>query len=76
MRLLKVTEIVQIPAGVTVTVKTRKVTVTGKRGTLEKDFKHTRLEMKLVKDNTMLVLDMWFGTLVRVRVWGMSDSGL
>ena len=46
---------------VKIEVKSRHVTVTGPRGTLAKDFTHSRIEMKLVKNNTLLTIDMWFG---------------
>lgn len=39
-----------IPAGVTVEIKSRIVTVTGPRGTLKKSLKHTDMEVELVTE--------------------------
>ena len=47
------------PSLVTLSVKSRVVTVTGKRGTLRKSFKHMSIEMtKIGKDK--LRIDIWF----------------
>jgi large subunit ribosomal protein L9e len=47
MRTVLVEEWVQIPEGVTVTVKTRKVEVKGPRGVITKSFKHMPVEMSI-----------------------------
>ncbi|KAF9906786.1 hypothetical protein EC991_000299 [Linnemannia zychae] len=53
-------EILPIPEGVKVEVKARQVTVTGPRGTLSKNFRHT--EMDIVKlDTARLRLVVWHG---------------
>lgn len=44
----------EVPEGVTVTVKARVVTVTGPRGVLVKDFRHQPVEMSVV-DNTITI---------------------
>ncbi|BHF63819.1 60S ribosomal protein L9 [Sparganum proliferum] len=46
MKIIKTTESVKVPKGVKVTVRSRVVTVKGKRGTLRKDFKHLALDIK------------------------------
>jgi len=52
---------------VTVTTKTRSVTVKGAKGTITKDFKHMAVEMSIMKQNTRkrkgnyLNIKMWFG---------------
>mmetsp|Transcript_11733 Transcript_11733/g.17769 ORF Transcript_11733/g.17769 Transcript_11733/m.17769 type:complete len:186 (+) Transcript_11733:103-660(+) len=50
---------IEIPEGVTATVKARIVTVTGPRGTLTRDFKHVDMDLKCVGKN-MIRLDIWF----------------
>lgn len=45
---------------VTVSVKSRKVTITGPRGTLSRNFKHIPVDMKMINKNT-LVVEKWFG---------------
>uniref|UniRef100_A0A0V0J6V0 Large ribosomal subunit protein uL6 n=2 Tax=Schistocephalus solidus TaxID=70667 RepID=A0A0V0J6V0_SCHSO len=46
MKVIKTTESVKVPKGVKVTVRSRVVTVKGKRGTLRKDFRHLALDIK------------------------------
>ena len=45
---------------VTVKAKSRKVTVTGPRGTLVRSFRHVNLELALVGKKKLRV-DVWFG---------------
>ena len=52
------TETVTIPDGVTVTVKTRKLTVKGPRGTLNMDLSHLPIDLS-VKDGVVKV-ERWF----------------
>ena len=75
------THFVAVPEGVTVTVKARKVTVKGPRGTLSKDFTHVDVDMFLVQDklkpddeseepSQFLKVEVWFGkskTLASIR---------
>ena len=49
---------------VKVEIKSRHVTVTGPRGTLNKSFTHSRVEMTLVKNNTLVNIEMWFGAFI------------
>lgn len=53
------TEYVDVPEGVKLEVKTRCVRVTGKRGMLQREFKHLRLEMRMVTAKKLRV-DAWF----------------
>lgn len=48
MKDLSKVETLVIPAGVTVTVKARKVTVEGPRGTLKKDIGHVAMDIQIV----------------------------
>lgn len=48
MKLLTASRTLDIPAGVTVEIKARKVRVKGPRGTLQKDFKHLDVDAYLV----------------------------
>eukprot|EP00999_Lentomonas_sp_LEN2_P000755 NODE_1753_length_747_cov_200.293548_g1704_i0.p1 GENE.NODE_1753_length_747_cov_200.293548_g1704_i0~~NODE_1753_length_747_cov_200.293548_g1704_i0.p1 ORF type:complete len:193 (+),score=41.30 NODE_1753_length_747_cov_200.293548_g1704_i0:82-660(+) len=63
MKTVAASESTVIPEGVTIQVKNRKVTVTGPRGTLSRDFRHCNYEMSLSKqkgDNTFTCA-VWFG---------------
>mmetsp|Transcript_2793 Transcript_2793/g.5648 ORF Transcript_2793/g.5648 Transcript_2793/m.5648 type:complete len:196 (-) Transcript_2793:84-671(-) len=56
---------VEIPEGVTVEVKSRYVTVKGKRGTLERDFKHLWVDIAKVKTKSGgdgIKVEKFFGT--------------
>lgn len=46
---------------VKINIKSRVVTVEGKRGSLTRDFKHRSLEMTIVDDGKKLRVDCWFG---------------
>lgn len=46
---------------VTVTIKSRHVTVKGPRGTLSRDFKHLSIDVSLVNDGKEIKVDLWFG---------------
>ncbi len=67
MRTVLVEDWVQIPEGVTVSVKTRQVKVKGPRGEITKSFKHMPVEMSIQKQQTKqrkglyLNIKMWFG---------------
>ncbi len=47
---------------VKVSVKGRKVTVKGPRGTLSRDFGHLRLDVQLLENGTQLKTELWFGS--------------
>ncbi|GJW10158.1 ribosomal protein L6 [Tanacetum coccineum] len=54
-----------IPEGITITVKAKIITVTGPRGTLTRDFKHLNLDFMLITDEEgkkKLKVDAWFGS--------------
>ncbi|BFU23794.1 60S ribosomal protein L9 putative [Entamoeba histolytica] len=68
-RLLKKTEHVVIPEGVTIEINKKNIKVTGPRGTLTREFQHPKVDIyasKLVvkkegpKEN-VVVIDMWYG---------------
>jgi len=54
---------VEIPAGVTITFKSREVTVKGPKGTLVRSFKHMALDMQTIVEDgkNKLRVDLWFG---------------
>lgn len=60
VRQLLATRNVEIPEDVKLVLEGRKVTVTGKRGTLSRDFAHITLDMRRVNKKTLRV-DLWFG---------------
>ncbi len=49
-----------IPKEVEITVKARKITVKGPRGTLNKDLRHINLEIQKIGSNIKLIV--WHGT--------------
>jgi large subunit ribosomal protein L9e len=51
---------VTIPKGVTVTVKSRQVSVKGPRGVLSRSFRHQKVELNLRKKGTAIEAVMWF----------------
>ncbi|GAB5031355.1 60s ribosomal protein l9 [Nannochloropsis oceanica] len=68
MKLILATKYVNIPEGVTMTIKSRHVTVKGPRGELSRGFKHLNLAFELVGGNKdkgtnpkKLKVDLWFG---------------
>jgi len=53
---------VEIPSGVTVVIKSRSVTVTGPRGTLKRDFKFQKIDLKVIGSARKKVrAELWFG---------------
>ncbi|SBT41496.1 60S ribosomal protein L6, putative [Plasmodium ovale wallikeri] len=52
---------VEIPEGVQVAINSRKVTVTGKYGTLRKSFRHLPIDVRLNKLKKYIKVVMWFG---------------
>lgn len=61
MKTIKAQQDVEIPKGVTVTVKNAVVRVTGPRGTLTRSFAHNHLQMMMVGKKRILVRK-WFGS--------------
>lgn len=60
MKQILANQTVKIPEGITVSVKNRKVTVKGPRGTLIRCFNKAQLEMKMIGKKRLLV-QKWFG---------------
>ena len=62
MRDILKTEELEIPDGVTVSVKSRVIVVTGPRGTLTKNVRHINMDVRLVKGKSNKVtLAVWQG---------------
>eukprot|EP00276_Gloeochaete_wittrockiana_P003232 CAMPEP_0184643694 /NCGR_PEP_ID=MMETSP0308-20130426/524_1 /TAXON_ID=38269 /ORGANISM="Gloeochaete witrockiana, Strain SAG 46.84" /LENGTH=187 /DNA_ID=CAMNT_0027071791 /DNA_START=32 /DNA_END=595 /DNA_ORIENTATION=+ len=59
MRLTHATHSVDIPEGVTVTIRSREVTVVGPRGTLNRSFKHLPSHIHVADGK--VVVEIWFG---------------
>ena len=59
MKIVKTARSVPIPDGVTVLIKSRRVKVTGPRGSLQRSFKHQSFDM-FVKDGKVNI-ELWFG---------------
>ncbi|XP_014672145.1 PREDICTED: 60S ribosomal protein L9-like isoform X2 [Priapulus caudatus] len=60
MKLIRANQTVKFPAGVKVSVKSRRVTIKGPRGTLSRSFKHIPVDMKMVS-GSQLIVEKWFG---------------
>jgi large subunit ribosomal protein L9e len=60
MKFRQASKVLDIPEGVTITVKARVVTVKGPRGTLTRDFRHQPVEMEV--KNNKLRLTRWTST--------------
>ncbi|KAK2176964.1 hypothetical protein NP493_629g01029 [Ridgeia piscesae] len=60
MKTIKVNQVVTIPKNVTLTVKSRSVTVKGPRGTLRRNFRHMAVDMKMIGKNKLQV-EKWMG---------------
>jgi len=60
MKQILVSQSVKVPENVQVRVKARKVTVTGPRGKLVRDFKHLAIDMEMVSKDELRV-NKWFG---------------
>ena len=61
MKVLQSTEFVDIPDNVQVFVKSRLVTVKGPRGTLQRNFRHARVDITKISKKQIKV-EKWFGT--------------
>jgi large subunit ribosomal protein L9e len=59
MKYLKFTRKIAVPEGVKVEIKSRVVTVTGERGTLQKDFRHIQIDLKLQSKGRKVVAELW-----------------
>eukprot|EP00698_Gefionella_okellyi_P021903 TRINITY_DN7180_c0_g1_i1.p1 TRINITY_DN7180_c0_g1~~TRINITY_DN7180_c0_g1_i1.p1 ORF type:complete len:190 (+),score=40.58 TRINITY_DN7180_c0_g1_i1:52-621(+) len=62
VKTVKTSKLVELPDGVTATVQTRSITITGKRGSLTRDFSHVSADMALVANGRKIRLDMWFSS--------------
>ena len=60
MRTIYTTRTVEIPEGVEVDVKARKLTVKGPKGQLVREFKHLNLDIQKEEGGNIKV-DLWFG---------------
>merc|ERR1712196_22068 len=60
MKTINAKSTITIPDGVTVDIKSRKIKVTGPRGTLNKSFQHMSVDIFKVDDKTIKV-EKWFG---------------
>jgi len=61
MRTIYSSRTLVVPEGVTVSIKTRVVTVKGPRGTLVRSFAHQALDLLLEKNGKLIRAELWFG---------------
>jgi len=61
MRTVFSSQTVDIPEGVEVSVKSRKVLVKGKYGELNRDFRHLSMDIRKSKNGKRIRVSMWFG---------------
>merc|ERR1712072_1498931 len=52
---------ISIPDGVEVSIKSRVVSVTGPRGSLQKNFRHMDVDIKHDKAKNVITVEKWFG---------------
>jgi len=62
MKTVLATQTIEIPDGVEVEILARIVTVTGKRGTLTRNFKHINMDCRVVGKGKYVKVDLWFAT--------------
>lgn len=60
MKVVNTHQVVKVPEGVDVSVKSRVVTVKGARGTLSKSFRHLAVDIFMPTKRTIRV-EKWFG---------------
>jgi large subunit ribosomal protein L9e len=76
MRTIYSTRTIDVPDSVTVSFKSREVTVKGPKGTLKRAFKHMSLDLQKVNDGKQIRVDLWFGnreTIAAIR-WVKSKG--
>ena len=64
MKVVRTDAVIKVPRDVKVTIKSRVVEVTGKYGTLRREFKHVPCDLKLIDFSRKIKCEMWFGTTV------------
>ncbi|XP_072986110.1 large ribosomal subunit protein uL6-like [Typha latifolia] len=62
MKTIRSSETMEIPEGVTVSVRAKEVEVEGPRGKLTRSFKHLNLDFELTDGGRKLKVDAWFGS--------------
>ncbi|GLJ46451.1 hypothetical protein SUGI_0979060 [Cryptomeria japonica] len=62
MKTIIASETMEIPEGVKVEIKAKMIRVTGRRGTLTRNFKHLNLDFQLTEKGRKLKVDAWFGS--------------
>lgn len=60
MKTIQSSQTLKIPTGIKCAVNNRKVTITGKRGTLTRSFAHTQLDIRMIGKKRLRV-QKWFG---------------
>ena len=65
MRNVLTTAYVEIPSDITLRIKSRKVTIKGKRGEITKDFSHLSCELETVKQDNK----KRSGNYLRIQMW-------
>lgn len=65
MKQLLTEEWLEVPADIKIQVKSRKVTVKGRKGEVSKDFSHIPCEIQLMKQNDKKQQ----GNFIRIRMW-------
>ncbi|XP_024397794.1 large ribosomal subunit protein uL6 [Physcomitrium patens] len=62
MKTILASETMDLPEGIKVEIKAKKIRVSGPRGVLTRDFKHLNLDLQLQEGGRKLKIDAWFGT--------------
>ena len=64
MKVIRSEAVINVPKDCKVTIKARVVEITGKHGTLRREFKHVPCDLKLFEFGRKIKCEMWFGTTV------------
>lgn len=64
MKVVRSDAVINVPRDVKVTIKSRTVEVTGKYGSLRREFKHVPCDLKLIEFGRKIKCEMWFSTTV------------
>lgn len=61
MKEINTFQLIPIPEGIEVKVKARVITVTGKRGSLTRNFKHLFIDIYILEETNEIKVEKWFG---------------
>ncbi|AFZ80176.1 60S ribosomal protein L6, putative [Theileria equi strain WA] len=66
MKSLCSSDSLKVPPEVTISIKSRRVTVKGKHGEITRDFSHLPIDLHMSKDGKSVVIKIWFASRTRI----------